>query len=134
MNCIFCRIIKGELPARVVKETEGAIAFLDIDPIQKGHVLVLPKSHVPDLTDMTREENTAVMSLCQDVMKSIQANYSAESITIMQNNGACMEVPHVHFHIIPRFSGDGFTLVEPDIEVSDFEMDEIARQLKSVMV
>ncbi|MGB3259651.1 HIT family protein [Paenisporosarcina sp.] len=134
MKCIFCRIIKGELPARVVKETEEAIAFLDIDPIQIGHVLVLPKRHVTDLTEMTREENMVVMSVCQDVMYSIRKYYSAESITIMQNNGACMEVPHVHFHIIPRFSGDGFKLVEPDIDVSDFEMDEIARQLKNVMV
>jgi histidine triad (HIT) family protein len=134
VKCIFCRIIKGELPARVVKETEEAIAFLDIDPIQIGHVLVLPKRHVTDLTEMTREENMVVMSVCQDVMYSIRKYYSAESITIMQNNGACMEVPHVHFHIIPRFSGDGFKLVEPDIDVSDFEMDEIARQLKSVMV
>ena len=134
MNCIFCRIINGELPARVVKETEDAIAFLDIDPIQKGHVLVLPKRHVPDLTDMTREENMVVMSVCQDVMHSIRRYYSAESITIMQNNGACMDVPHVHFHIIPRFSGDGFKLVEPDSEVSDLEMDEIARQLISHMV
>ena len=72
MKCIFCRIIKGELPARVVKETEEAIAFLDIDPIQKGHVLVLPKRHVADLTDMTREENMVVMSVCQDVMHSIR--------------------------------------------------------------
>jgi histidine triad (HIT) family protein len=134
VKCIFCRIIKGELPARVVKETEEAIAFLDIDPIQIGHVLVLPKRHVTDLTEMTREENMVVMSVCQDVMYSIRKYYSAESITIMQNNGACMDVPHVHFHIIPRFSGDGFKLVEPDIEVSDFEMDEIARQLKNVMV
>lgn len=134
MNCVFCRIIKGELPARVIKETEEAIAFLDIDPIQKGHVLVLPKRHVPDLTDITREENMVVLSVCQDVMHSIRKYYSAESITIMQNNGACMDVPYVHFHIIPRFSGDGFKVVEPDIEVSDFEMDEIARQLKSVMV
>ena len=134
MNCVFCRIIKGELPARVVKETDEAIAFLDIDPIQKGHVLVLPKRHVADLTDMTREENMVVMSVCQDVMHSIRKYYTADSITIMQNNGACMDVPHVHFHIIPRFSGDGFKLVEPDIAVSDFEMDEIARQLKIVMV
>jgi len=134
VNCVFCRIIKGELPARVVKETDEAIAFLDIDPIQKGHVLVLPKRHVADLTDMTREENMVVMSVCQDVMHSIRKYYTADSITIMQNNGACMDVPHVHFHIIPRFSGDGFKLVEPDIAVSDFEMDEIARQLKIVMV
>lgn len=134
MNCIFCRIIKGELPARVVKETEEAIAFLDIDPIQKGHVLVLPKRHVPDLTDMTIEENMVVMSLCQNVMKSIRECYPAESVTIMQNNGACMEVPHVHFHIIPRFSEDGFKVVEPVIEISNGEMDEIARQLKRNMV
>jgi len=132
--CVFCEIISGNLPARIVKETEETIAFLDIDPIQKGHVLVIPKRHVPDLTDMTDVELNQVMTLCQDVMGSLRAAYNPDSISIIQNNGECMAFPHVHFHVVPRFTEDGFVMIEPEITVSDEEMDGIMGQLVKTMV
>lgn len=134
MTCTFCEIISGNLPARIIKETEEALAFLDIDPIQKGHVLVIPKRHVPDLTDMTDVELNRVMRLCQDVMSSLRTAYNPDSISVIQNNGECMAFPHVHFHIVPRFTGDGFVMIEPEITVSDEEMNNIARELEANMV
>jgi len=134
MTCSFCEIISGNLPARMVKETEETMAFLDIDPIQKGHVLVIPKRHVHDLTDMTDIEMGQVMSLCQEVMLSLRRAYNPDSITILQNNGECMAFPHVHFHVVPRFSGDGFVMIEPEISVSEEEMNRIASQLEKNML
>jgi len=134
VNCSFCEIISGNLPARMVKETDDTLAFLDIDPIQKGHVLVMPKRHVHDLTEMSAIEMNKVMTLCQEVMQSLRTAYNPDSITIIQNNGECMAFPHVHFHIVPRFSGDGFVMIEPEITVSEEEMNRIARQLEKNMV
>jgi len=134
MICSFCEIISGCSPARVVKETKETIAFLDIDPIQKGHVLVIPKRHVPDLTDMTDVEMNQVMSLCQEVMNSLRKAYNPDSISIIQNNGECMAFPHVHFHVVPRFTGDGFVMIEPEITVSDEEMNSVARELGKNML
>ncbi|WP_075619320.1 HIT family protein [Paenisporosarcina indica] len=134
MTCTFCEIISKNLPARIVKETEETLAFLDIDPIQKGHVLVIPKRHVPDLTDMTDVEMNQVMTLCKEVMSSLRTAYNPDSISIIQNNGECMAFPHVHFHVVPRFTGDGFVMREPEITVSDEEMDRVARELEKNML
>ena len=134
MTCTFCEIVSGNLPARVVKETEHTLAFLDIDPIQKGHVLIIPKQHAYDLTAMTEIETNEVMAICKEVMISLRESYNPDSISILQSNGECMDVPHVHFHVIPRFIGDGFGLIEPEISVSENEMNEIARQLRVNML
>lgn len=129
MSCVFCEIVSGNLPARTVKETKEAIAFLDIDPIQIGHVLIIPKRHRPDLTDMTGNELSEVMGLCQEIMKAIRNAYHPDSVTIIQSNGECMDVPHVHFHVVPRFTDDGFSWNEPDVDFSEKDKDEMAQQL-----
>lgn len=134
MTCTFCEIVSGNFPARIVKETEETLAFMDIDPIQKGHVLVIPKIHVPDLTDMTDVEMNQVMTLCKEVMSSLKTAYNPNSISIFQNNGECMAFPHVHFHVVPRFTGDGFVMIEPEVTVSDEEMDRVARELEKNML
>ena len=129
MSCVFCEIVSGNLPARTVRETKEALAFLDIDPIQIGHVLIIPKRHRPDLTDMTGNELSEVMGLCQEIMKAIRHAYHPDSVTIIQSNGECMDVPHVHFHVVPRFTDDGFSWNEPDVDFSEKDKDEMAQQL-----
>lgn len=109
--CVFCRILSQELPSARLCENELATAFLDIRPVNTGHVLVVPRRHVSSLTDLTEPETAAVFGLIRKVSSALKEEIAeCAGITLSAANGeaAGQEVPHVHFHIIPRFSGDGF--------------------------
>lgn len=109
MDCIFCKIVAGEIPSTVLYEDEMVLAIMDIGPIVKGHALVLPKEHMDPLMDTP----DAVVARLHQVAKRIaqgQMNaFGADGINIMQNNGtaAGQAVPHIHVHVIPRFEEDG---------------------------
>lgn len=108
MECIFCKIIAGEIPSYKLGENEGAIAFLDISPLSKGHSLVIPKEHYEKFHEMDEESAKQVMSLARKVAIALDV----ENYNIIQNNGklANQEVPHVHFHIIPKTKEHGLEL------------------------
>lgn len=109
MSCIFCKIAAGEIPSEKVVENERAFAFLDIRPLQKGHVLVVPKRHYERFGDMVPDDAAALMDLVQHVARRQQKGLGAEGATIAVNDGraAGQEVPHVHVHVVPRAEGDG---------------------------
>lgn len=108
-DCIFCRIVRGELPATKVYEDDEVLAFMDIGPIVKGHVLVIPKPHFDPLTAVPPALLGRVMAVVQKVAAAQVAGLHAEGVNLHQSNGACagQVVPHVHFHVIPRFAQDG---------------------------
>ena len=112
MDCIFCKIIKGEIPCSKVFENEKFFAFLDIGPVNKGHTLVIPKKHYKNLLDMPEEELKGYMEAIQKVSKAILKGVNADGISINMSNesAAGQVVMHVHFHIIPRLKGDGLML------------------------
>ncbi len=108
-DCIFCRIARGELPCTKVYEDPEVLAFMDIGPIVKGHVLVIPKAHVDPLTAAPPALLGRIMSVVQQVAAAQQKGLKADGINLHQSNGACagQVVPHLHFHVIPRFNNDG---------------------------
>lgn len=108
-SCIFCKIIKQEIPATVVYEDEDVLAFMDIGPIIKGHVLVIPKNHYDPIGDTPDDVLAKLIKVCKKIARAQQKGLNADGCNIIQNNGACsgQEVPHLHFHVIPRFNDDG---------------------------
>lgn len=108
-TCIFCKIVAGEIPSVRVYEDADTLAFLDIGPIVKGHTLVIPKRHYDPLMDTPPEVLAALMGVVQRVARAQSAGLRADGINVTQANGkaAGQVVPHVHFHVIPRFLTDG---------------------------
>jgi histidine triad (HIT) family protein len=108
-DCIFCKIVKKEIPATVVYEDDDVLVFMDIGPIIKGHVLVISKKHHDPVTE-TPDELVSKLHLAAKRIAKAQLNgLGADGVNIMQNNGkaAGQEVAHIHVHVIPRFEGDG---------------------------
>lgn len=107
-DCIFCKIIKREIPAKIFYEDKYCLAFLDISPVNIGHTLVIPKTHFETIDQMKKEDldklTEAILKLSKGIM------HIAEGLNVHQNNKpvAGQAVPHVHFHLIPRYSHDGY--------------------------
>jgi histidine triad (HIT) family protein len=108
-DCIFCRIAGGEAPAHVVYEDEHTIAFLDINPVSRGHTLVIPKRHYRDLLGMPAEELAAVVAAAQRVAGALIEGLRASGVNLLQATGAAagQTVFHFHLHLIPRYENDG---------------------------
>jgi histidine triad (HIT) family protein len=130
-DCIFCAIVAGDIPGRVVRETETTLAFLDVNPLAPGHTLVVPKDHHARLADLPDDVAADVFREVHELVPRVEAAVDADATTVGINDGeaAGQEVPHVHAHIVPRFDGDGGHPIHavagdrPDL--SDGEMDEI---------
>jgi histidine triad (HIT) family protein len=106
-SCLFCKIIAGQIPAFKVYEDEHTFAFLDIAPFEKGHVLVVPKHHAAFLTDLQADALYPFITAVQNVASLLLGKLPCDGFNLVQNNGVCATqvVPHVHFHIIPRWNG-----------------------------
>jgi histidine triad (HIT) family protein len=104
-DCIFCKIVKGEIPAYKVYEDERVYAFLDINSLSKGHTLVLPKEHYVNVLDTPKELYGYMNEVVKKVAQKIQQEYKPEGILINQNNGrkAGQEIDHVHIHVKPIY-------------------------------
>lgn len=130
-DCLFCKIIHGEIPAEKVYEDKDTIAFLDIHPTSIGHTLLVPKKHYDLLTDMPHKELAAFATSLQNVMKGFQTY--ADGVNILQNNGkaAGQLVSHVHFHIIPRRDGDGIRLGHWDT-LTGVDLKKVQKDIQSL--
>lgn len=132
MDCIFCKIISGEIPCSKVYEDELFIAFLDISPIRKGHTLVVPKKHFDNIFDTPEEEAAEIYKVAAKVATAVKEATKSSGVNIIQNNGtdAGQEVFHSHLHIIPRAKGDGFKFAIQHEEYSGFEeMGKLAHRI-----
>lgn len=108
-ECIFCKIIKGEIPSTKLFEDENVLSFLDIMPAAKGHALVIPKKHYSILLDMPHEELKSVIEAVQKIASATMvALPGVEGFNVIQSNNeaAGQAIPHVHFHVIPRAKHD----------------------------
>ncbi|RYD60330.1 MAG: HIT family protein [Verrucomicrobiaceae bacterium] len=139
IDCIFCRIASGELEASWVFEGPSAIAFLDLSPINPGHTLVIPRRHVTSFADMDPAEAHALMEVAQRVARCLKATLpGCEGVTLSLADGevAGQEVPHTHFHVIPRHTNDhfGWRRLGQRAERSDLDAtaDRIREQLRSL--
>ena len=109
-DCLFCRIVEGEIPATKVHEDEHAIAFMDINPVTRGHLLVIPRRHSRDLLDIEPEDLAATMRTAQVVAAKAARALGADGFNVVNNCGstAGQTVFHFHVHVVPRTGGDGF--------------------------
>lgn len=134
-DCIFCKIVRGELPCTKLLEDADVLAFMDIGPIQPGHALLIPKKHYERTVEMSGEEVAGLMRHLPRLAKAIVAATGADGYNVFQMNGACagQVVPHVHFHIIPRRNGDGIRFGWPAKKYAEGEMDVLARMIRSCL-
>ena len=127
-NCIFCKLAAGEIPCAKVLDTDDALAFVDIGPLAEGHTLLIPKNHYVTLDEMPADEAGAMLRHLPVLVRAVQAATGCEGVNVLQNNGkaAHQEVPHVHFHIIPRNAGDAFAFNWPAGSYPDGRAVELA--------
>ena len=105
-NCLFCKIIKGEIPSYKVYENEHTLAFLDINPESYGHTLIIPKNHFKNYQDIDLETIKNVNETGKIIFDKIKTNLNPDGIRLVQNNGIIQDVPHYHLHIIPVYKKD----------------------------
>ena len=135
-DCIFCRIVKGEIPCSKVYEDEHVLAFLDLNPAAHGHALVVPKKHAATLADLEPGTGDALLQAMRKIGGAQRQAAGAEGFNCLQNNfpAAGQEVMHLHWHVIPRRSGD--RLIEPwkPNKYADMEqMNGMAEKLRSLI-
>ena len=111
-DCVFCKIVAGELPATVVDEDERTLAFMDISPATRGHALVIPREHHADLIGVPADELTAVSVAAQRLARRMKERLGADGINLLNSCGAAawQTVHHFHIHVIPRYSDDPLRL------------------------
>lgn len=126
---IFTKIISRELPAHIVYEDDLVIAFLDHEPINAGHTLIVPKEPFVNLDEVDAKTTQRIFEVSQKLYKAITEAYKPDGITLTQSNGAFNDVDHYHVHIFPRYKGDGFDWVYPKNEPIDLAVE--AQKLKS---
>jgi histidine triad (HIT) family protein len=134
-NCIFCKIIASEIPARVIMQDERAMALLDAFPLAAGHTLVIPKSHYAKVQHMSEQDSNAVFEMVWKLAGTVETASQVNASTIAIHNGsdAGQEVPHVHVHIVPRKHGDGAGAIHSMFKIkpklSTEEMDSLYRRI-----
>jgi len=119
-DCIFCKIIKGEIPSFKVYEDEKFFAFEDINPISEGHTLIIPKKHAENLWEIPGEDLTAVHLASQKIVQAIRDSLNPTGVACLQLNGrgANQIVMHYHLHLVPRVSGG------PELPISCWELNQ----------
>ncbi len=107
MSCLFCRIVTAEVPAHVVMADDHFVAFLDNRPVFKGHVLLVPREHVPTLTDLPSDLHAGFLAAQQRLCRAVVKAVGAQGTFVAMNNTVSQSVPHLHCHVVPRTKGDG---------------------------
>ena len=133
MDCIFCKIVAGEIPAVKVLDEELVVAFMDINPSSKGHMLVVPKNHAENIFEIPESDLTALIKAVKRCAKAVKEALNAEGITILQLNGKASDqiVSHLHIHIIPRWKNDGLPISNWEMKPGDMEeIKETAQKIK----
>lgn len=132
MDCVFCKIISGQIQTKIIGQTSNSIAFLDAFPLAKGHTLVIPKKHHAKIQDMSTEENSDLFSLVYDILPKVDALTGSTLVAVHNGKDAGQEIPHVHVHLVPRSNGDSAGPIHSMFEskkFSDSEIQEIYRKL-----
>lgn len=124
--CLFCDIASGKIPSRKVYEDDKVLAFLDLNPVNPGHTLLIPKKHFDNFMDIDEENAVALSKAIVRVTKTLKEKLHIESLNIINNSGeiAGQTVMHCHVHIIPRSNNDPLTIKINDHEVSSKELDD----------
>ena len=131
-ECVLCKIINKEIECKIIYETESIISFLDIDPINEGHILIIPKIHVDSLEKVSLDVLNEMLVLTQKIVVAYKKIYHIKGYSIMQNGGEFCDFGHFHLHIFPRYLNDGFgwTYPEGPFEYSEEVAKKIRMELK----
>ena len=132
-NCVFCRIIKGEIPSFKIYEDKEVLAFLDVKPHTKGHTVVIPKTHGVTLFDFSEKQNELLMDGVRKTMQRVQVVLQPDGFNVGWNHNtvAGQVVPHLHVHIMPRYNGDGGGSMHSIIKNPGSEsVEDVAREFK----
>lgn len=133
-DCLFCKIIKGDIPSTKVYEDDNVFAFLDISPINAGHTLVVPKRHYANIYDTPEEVLGNMMGVIKKLSSTIKEVLRTDGVNVYMNNekGAGQVVFHTHIHVIPRFNGDGRDLWHGRPELADSN-EEVAKKIRNAL-
>lgn len=127
MDCIFCKIIKGEIPCEKIYEDNKIIAFLDINPVNYGHTLVVPKEHYQLMFDLPDDLLSYCYIKTKDLMRTIKEAMTADYIALAVVG---IEVPHFHIHLIPRYFADGLANFWPTKNYQNGEIEQFAEKIR----
>ncbi len=128
MDCLFCKIISGEIPSNTIYDGDLVKAFLDISPKSNGHLLVVPKKHYTNIEDIDLETLKHINIVAKNLYVVLKEKLNCEGLTLVQNNGLGQEVKHYHLHLIPRYTNDDIKLISNEKMIDDIE--ETMKKLK----
>ncbi|WP_317854335.1 HIT family protein [Chakrabartyella piscis] len=133
-NCIFCKILNGDIPSAVIYEDDEFKAILDRFPANEGHVLILPKNHVADIFAMEPDQAARLFALATKIAKHMKETLGLDHMNVMQNNGtvAGQTIFHFHLHLIPRFENDGITIQYKPMDLSDADITAMQKKLNII--
>jgi len=134
-QCIFCRIVAGEVPAYKLHEDQHILAFLDLGPLSRGHTLIIPKGHWKTLDQVPAEVTAAIGRWLPAMSRAVMEATGGDAWNILQNNGkaAHQAVDHVHFHIIPKFSDSGLEIGWPAGKLDEDEAPKLREAIQKVL-
>ncbi len=134
--CVFCKILRGELPAHVVLDDDVCLAFLDRTPLFHGHVLIVPRAHVVTLPELPPETVGPLFQRAQRIAAALPAALGAQGTFVAMNNVVSQSVPHLHVHVVPRTKGDGLKgFFWPRKKYAgDEEMTAVARRISEALL
>lgn len=132
-DCVFCSIVDGEAPAYRVYEDEDTVAFLDVNPVSRGHTLVVPRDHHATLSALPAETTAATFSAARTVAEGIEDTIDPAGLNLVQSNGAAagQDVFHVHVHLIPRREDDGISFAPSRGTLEAEEGEAVAEEIRS---
>ena len=134
MDCIFCKIVKGEIPAKIIQETTKSLAFMDAFPLAKGHSLVIQKHHYEKLQEIPPEENAELFETVRNVLSKVDKLTNATLVALHNGKDSGQEVPHVHIHLLPRSKQDSagpvHSMFKDRPKLSDKEFVDLLEKLK----
>jgi histidine triad (HIT) family protein len=136
MDCIFCKIVAGEIPCIKVLDEDQVLAFMDINPASQGHMLVIPKNHAENIFEISEADLSAVIGAVKRCAGAVKEALGTEGITVLQLNGKASDqlVPHLHVHIMPRWEKDGMSVSQWEMGRGDIEeLQEIARRVQEYL-
>lgn len=128
MASVFTKIVKGEIPAYKIAEEEHFLAFLDIFPLAKGHVLVIPKEEIDSIFDLEEEQYKALWAFAKKIAKAIEKSISCERVGVAVIG---LEVPHAHIHLIPLDSVEDINFSKPKLKLISSEFKEITKSIRT---
>ena len=136
MDCVFCKIRDGQIPSTRIFEDERTLAFMDINPLNDGHCLVITRAHAPTIFEADVADLQAAVAAAQRVALALKRALAPDGLNLLQANGAAafQSVPHVHLHLVPRWTGDGKGFDWPLVPGDRVRIQGIAEKIRDALV